>query len=331
MLSMEPGQAPRQSADIQGPVRILISSCLLGEKVRYDGGHKRDPLLVETLGRFFEYVPVCPELECGLPVPREPMRLSGTPDAPSLLGAASKTDFTEFMLAWRRKKLRNIDQLDLSGYICRKESPSCGMDRVKVYCGSDASERVGAGFFTKAFTERFPLIPVEEDGRLQDPSVREMFIGRVFTLRRFRNSLRQGKSRRALANFHADHKLLILSHGRTHYKDIGSLVARAKTIPLDELYDQYQQLLLDALAQRTTPAKCADVMTHLLGHLRIHITHEDKTELVELIDRYRNRILPMVVPLTMLRHYVRKCKVGHLERQVFLNPHPAELMLRNHV
>jgi uncharacterized protein YbgA (DUF1722 family)/uncharacterized protein YbbK (DUF523 family) len=314
-----------------GPVRILISSCLLGEKVRYDGGHKRDPFLVETLGRFVEYIPVCPEVECGFPVPREAMHLLGNPDAPRLVSAVSGTDYTELMDAWCRKKLRNIEQLDLSGYICKKDSPSSGMERVKVYGKNGIPSKVGSGVFTKAFMEHFPLVPVEEEGRLQDPVLREMFIERVFTLRRFRDSFRQGKSRGALVRFHTDHKLLILSHGRTRYTEMGNVVAQAKDLPLEEAYDRYQRLLMEALAQRTTPAKCADVLTHMLGHLRLFLTDEEKQELLELIDRYRNRIIPMVVPATLFRHYIRKYGIAYLERQVFLNPHPAELLLRNHV
>jgi uncharacterized protein YbgA (DUF1722 family) len=259
------------------------------------------------------------------------MRLVGNPDSPRLAGAVSGTDFTDLMEAWIRKKLRYVDQLDLSGYICKKDPPSSGMERVKVYGKNGVPVKAGAGLFTKAFMEQFPLIPVEEEGRLHDPVIRETFIERVFTLRRFRDSFRQGKSRGALVRFHTDHKLLILSHGRTRYTEMGNLVAQAKELPLDEVYGQYQRLLMEALAQRTTPAKCADVMTHMLGHLRIYLTREEKEELIELIDRYRNRIIPMVVPLTLFRHYIRKYAIAYLERQVFLHPHPPELMLRNHV
>ena len=172
------------------------------------------------------------------------------------------------MQGWCRKKLRNLEQLDLSGYICKKDSPSSGMERVKVYGKNGIPAKVGAGVFTKAFMDHFPLIPVEEEGRLQDPVLREMFIERVFTLRRFRDSFRQGKSRGGLVRFHTDHKLLILSHGRTRYTEMGNLVAQAKDLPLEEAYERYQRLLMDALAQRTTSAKCADVLTHMLGHLR---------------------------------------------------------------
>ncbi|MCL1925945.1 MAG: DUF523 and DUF1722 domain-containing protein [Syntrophorhabdaceae bacterium] len=329
---MEPELEQRQNTPVQGPIRLLVSSCLLGEKVRYDGGHKRDPFLSETLGRFVEFIPVCPEVECGFPTPREPMRLWGTPDTPQIIGAVSGTNFTELIHAWCRKKVHNLKQFDPNGFICRKESPSCGMDRIKMYGIYDTPARVGMGIFTKMFMEHFPLVPVEEDGRLQDPSLREMFLERVFTLRRFRESFRNGKSNSALLKFHTNHRLLILSHGRAQSKEMGNLISQAKNLSIDELYGRYQRLLLEALAQRATPAKCADVMTHTMGHLRMHLTQEEKQELAEMIDRYRNRILPMVVPATMFRHYIRKHDIAYLERQVFLNPpHPAELMLRNHV
>lgn len=328
--SMETEQIPRRDAP-GGPIRILVSSCLLGEKVRYDGGHKRDPFLTDTLGRFVEFVPVCPEVECGFPVPREAMRLRGNPDAPRLVGAGTGTDFTDLMLSYARKKLRNLEQSDLCGYICKKDSPTSGMERVKVYGADGIPAKVGAGVFTKAFMEHFPLVPVEEEGRLQDPVLREMFIERMFTLRRFRESLLRGKSRGNLAWFHTDHKLLILTHGRTRYSEMGILVARSKGLTLDELYDRYQRLLMDALAQRSTPAKCADVLVHMMGHLRLVLAHNEKMEMLEVIERYRNRMIPLVVPVTLINHLVRKYKVPYLERQVFLHPHPVELMLRNHV
>jgi uncharacterized protein YbgA (DUF1722 family)/uncharacterized protein YbbK (DUF523 family) len=314
-----------------GTIRILVSACLLGEKVRYDGGHKKDPFLVETLGRFVEYVPVCPEVECGLPTPREAMRLSGIPSDPRLVAPESGADHTERMKDWSRRKLSDLERLDLCGYICKKDSPSSGMERVKVYGDGGVPAKVGAGMFTKAFMGHFPLIPVEEEGRLQDPVLREMFVERVFTLRRFRDSMRRGRSRGNLVEFHTDHKLLILSHGRSRYTQMGNLVARAKGIPLEALYDRYMRLLMEALGQRPTPGRCADVLIHMLGHLRAFLTPDERRELLDVIERYRNRLIPLVVPVTLFRHYARKYDVAYLRRQVFLDPHPVELMLRNHV
>lgn len=314
-----------------GPIRVLVSSCLLGEKVRYDGGHKRDPFLVETLGRFVEVVPVCPEAECGLPTPREAMRLAGDPAEPRLVTVKTGVDHTGKMQGWIRKKLQDLEGLDLCGYICKKGSPSSGMERVKVYGRNGIPANVGAGMFTKAFMEHFPLIPVEEEGRLQDPALRETFVERMFTLRRLRDRVRQGKTRGNLVEFHADHKFLLLAHGRTRYAELGALVAHAKEFPLEELYGRYLRLLMEALRLRTTPAKCADVLMHMMGHFRPYLTTDEKRELLEAIGRHRNRLVPLIVPVTLIRHYVRKYDVPYLERQVFLHPHPVELMLRNPV
>jgi uncharacterized protein YbgA (DUF1722 family)/uncharacterized protein YbbK (DUF523 family) len=313
------------------PIRILVSSCLLGEKVRYDGGHKRDPFLANTLGRFVQYVPVCPEVECGLPTPREAMRLAGNPVDPRLVTSKTGVDLTGLMRDWIRRKLPELDGLDLCGYICKKDSPSSGMERVKVYGGTGIPSNVGVGIFTKAFMDHFPMIPVEEEGRLQDPVLREMFVERVFTLRRLRDRIRQGKTRGNLVEFHTDHKLLLLAHGRTRYTEMGTLVAHAKEHTLEELYRRYLHLLMDTLRLRTSPAKCTDVLVHMMGHIRHCLSSDEKQELLDVIGWYRNRLVPLVVPVTLIRHYARKYDVAYLKRQVFLHPHPVELMLRNHV
>jgi len=313
------------------PVRILVSACLLGEKVRYDGGHQRDPFLLETLGPFVEWVPVCPEVDCGMPVPREAMRLVGDPKRPRLMTIRTGIDRTETMERWAKTRLDELSRLDLCGYICKKDSPSSGMERVKVYGADGIPARTGAGVFTRRFMERFPLIPVEEEGRLTDPVLREMFIERVFCLRRFRDLLANPLTRGALVDFHTDHKLLLLSHDRGHYEEMGRLVARANRLPVETLYEKYQELFMAALAHKATQKKCADVLMHMMGHFRKMISSDEKQELFEVIDQYRRRLVPLVVPVTLVRHYVRKYEVAYLSRQVFLNPHPAELMLRNHV
>ena len=312
-------------------VKILVSACLLGEKVRYDGGHKRDLFLSETLGPFVEWVPVCPEVECGLPVPREAMRLVGDPGRPRLVANRTGTDHTERMERWAAGRLEEMSRLDLCGYICKKDSPSSGMERVKVYGAGGVPARTGAGVFTRIFMERFPRVPVEEEGRLADPVLREMFVERVFCLRRFRDLLDRPLSRGALVDFHTDHKLLLLSHDRGRYEEMGRLVAGAKTFPLGTLYAEYEEIFMAALARKATPKKCADVLSHMMGYFRKILTTAEKQELIEVIDQYRRRLVPLVVPVTLIRHYVRKYDVAYLARQVFLNPHPVELMLRNHV
>lgn len=312
------------------PIRILISSCLLGRNVRYDGGHKKDGFLVETLGPFVEWVPICPEVDYGLPTPREAMRLVGDPDAPRLVTSKSGDDHTDGMLRWARSRLRELEALDLCGYICKKDSPSSGMARIKVYGETGVPSRTGAGIFTKAFMDRLPLVPVEEEGRLHDPVLREMFVERVFTLRRFRDLLAHDRTRGGLLAFHTGHKLLLLSHGRRTYAQLGRLVARAKDVPSAELFDRYQRLLTEALSAKPTPKKCSDVLLHMMGHFRKMLTRDEKEELLEAVRRYRERRAPLIVPITLFRHYVRKYRVAYLARQAFLHPHPAELMLRNH-
>lgn len=326
--AIQPDSAPGGTA---GTIRLLVSACLLGEKVRYDGGHKRDPFLLETLSAFVAWVPVCPEVDCGLPVPREAMRLVGDPKNPRLVTGRTGEDHTERMVRWANARLDELSRLDLCGYVCKKDSPSSGMERVKVYAGEGPPARTGAGIFTRMFMERFPLVPVEEEGRLTDPVLREMFIERVFSLRRYRDLLGRPLSRGALVDFHTDHKMLLLSHDRGHYEEMGRLVARAKEVPVGTLYERYQALFMAALAHKATPKKCADVLTHMMGHLKNVLTSDEKQELLGLIGEYRRRLVPLVVPVTLIRHYVRKYGVPYLARQLFLNPHPAELMLRNHV
>jgi len=314
------------------PVRILVSACLLGEKVRYDGGHKRDLFLNETLSPFVEWVRVCPEVDCGLPVPREAMRLVGDPKRPRLVTARTGIDHTERMERWAKARLEELSGLDLCGYICKKDSPSSGMERVKVYAPDGGiPARTGAGVFTRMFMERFPRIPVEEEGRLTDPVLREMFVERVFCLRRFRDLLARPSSRGALVDFHTDHKLLLLSHDRGHYEEMGRLVAGAKTVPIESLYRKYEEIFMAALAHKATTKKCADVLSHMMGYFKNDLSSIEKHEMIEVIDQYRLRLLPLVVPVTLIRHYVRKYDVAYLARQVFLHPHPMELMLRNHV
>jgi uncharacterized protein YbgA (DUF1722 family)/uncharacterized protein YbbK (DUF523 family) len=313
-------------------IKILVSACLLGEKVRYDGGHKRDIFLNETLGPFVEWVRVCPEVDCGLPVPREAMRLVGDAKRPRLVTNRTGIDHTERMECWAKARLEELSGLDLCGYICKKDSPSSGMERVKVYdAAGGAPARTGAGVFTRMFMERFPRVPVEEEGRLTDPVLREMFVERVFCLRRFRDLLARPLSRGALVDFHTDHKMLLLSHDRGHYEEMGRLVAGGKALPIGTLFRRYEEIFMAGLAHKATPKKCADVLSHMMGHFRKMLSAAEKREMVEVIDQYRRGLVPLVVPVTLTRHYVRKYDVAYLARQVFLHPHPVELMLRNHV
>lgn len=312
-------------------IRLGISSCLLGETVRYDGGHKLDRFLTETLGQYVEYVPVCPEVECGMPVPREALHLEGNPDSPRLITVKTGIDKTRQMTSWAMKRVVELENENLMGFIFKSNSPSSGMERVKVYNENKMAVRKGVGMFARIFMQHFPLLPVEEEGRLHDPALRENFIERIFALARWRDSLTENRSLRGLVAFHTKHKLLILSHSAKHYREMGRLVANAKTVPLRKLFEDYQRELMEALKLKATQKKNANVLMHMAGYFKNQLSPSEKAELLEIIERYRNRLVPLIVPMTLIHHYVRKYNQPYLKLQYYLNPHPIELQLRNHV
>ena len=313
-------------------LKIGISACLLGQPVRYDGGHKLDQFLVETLGRFVSFVPVCPETECGLGVPREAMRLTGDPASPRLMTIRTGQDLTARMEAWASRRVRELAGEDLCGFIFKSRSPSSGMERVKVYADTGGEPvKTGVGLFAKAFMARFPLLPVEDEGRLHDPVLRENFITRIFVLKRWRDLLAGKRSRGGLVAFHTAHKLLLLSHSEKHYRAMGKLVAEAKTMPLDGLFSAYEAMLMETLRLKSSLAKNSNVLLHILGYFRNNLSADERQEMVEIIDRYRGGLVPLIVPVTLVNHYVRKYKESYLAGQIYLNPHPLELKLRNHV
>ena len=315
---------------MQNRICIGLSTCLLGENVRFDGGHKRDRFVTDTLGQFLEFVPVCPEMECGLGVPRESMRLVGKPESPRLVTNRTKIDHTERMITWARKRVQELEKKDLCGFIFKSRSPSSGMERVRVYNEKGIPEKKGVGMFARIFMEHFPLVPVEEDGRLDDIRLRENFIERIFALKRWRDLLDEKRSRGRLVAFHTQHKLLILSHSQKHSRILGKLVAAAKSISPKQLYPQYQALFMEALKLKTTVKKNINVLQHMMGYFKKQLSADEKHELLETFDQYREGYIPLIVPLTLIKHYVRKYDQPYLKQQVYLNPHPIELKLRNH-
>ncbi|MDO3377340.1 YbgA family protein [Geoalkalibacter halelectricus] len=312
-------------------IRIGISSCLLGENVRYDGGHQLDRLIRDVLGRFLEFVPVCPEVEVGLPIPRETLRLVGDPQHPRLVFSKSGEDITERMEAWARQRCDALEKDNLCGFIFKSRSPSSGMERVKLYDKNGVPAKQGVGVFARIFMERFPLVPVEEDGRLHDDRLRENFIECIFTFKRWRELEAQGRSRGRLVEFHTRHKLLLLAHSPEIYREMGKLVADAKSLAMDELHDCYLGLLMKAMRLRATVRKNINVMQHLLGYFKRDLSTDEKQEMLESFDHYRAGHVPLIVPLTLINHYVRKYDQPYLKTQYYLNPHPLELQLRNHV
>jgi uncharacterized protein YbgA (DUF1722 family)/uncharacterized protein YbbK (DUF523 family) len=312
-------------------VRIGISTCLLGEAVRYDGGHKLDRFVRDTLGQYVDYVPVCPEVECGFGIPRESMHLEGDPQAPRLVTTRTKRDVTDQMLDWAHRRVAELEREDLCGFIFKSNSPSSGMERVKILDRNGMPRKIGVGVFAGIFMSHFPLTPVEEEGRLHDPALRESFIERIFVFKRWREMIAQGAKIGSLVDFHTHHKLLIMAHSPKHYSSLGKLVAGAKAVPEKELYRQYQSLLMEALKLRATVKKNTNVLQHLMGYFKKQLSVDEKRELLEVIDHYHQGHFPLIVPMTLTNHYVRKYEQPYLKTQYYLNPHPLELQLRNHV
>jgi len=334
-----------------------ISSCLLGNNVRYDGGHKYDAWLVETLGPWVQWVPVCPEVECGLPVPREALRLVGDPEKPQLVHVKSGVDQTQRMLDWSTPRIEALRGKRLCGYVFKSKSPSSGMERVKVYPPQGGPARkIGVGIFAREFMKAFPLLPVEEEGRLHDPVLRENFIERIFIMKRWNDLLSGGSvseptnhsatakdapsdSQLArlsypkpgeLVDFHTRHKLLIMAHSVSHYRSMGKLVADIKSYQADEFARLYLEQLSEAVRKPATLARHLNVLQHIMGYFKTDLSATEKAELLDIFAKYRARHYPLIVPVTLLNHYVNKYDKAYLKSQYYLNPHPVELNLRNH-
>jgi uncharacterized protein YbgA (DUF1722 family)/uncharacterized protein YbbK (DUF523 family) len=312
------------------PIRIGVSSCLLGMKVRYDGGHKDDVFVHQTLSQYAEFIPVCPEVEIGLGTPRETIRLEGDPSDPRLIAPKSRRDLTETMKTYASLRVEELAAIGLHGYILKKDSPSCGMERVRVHQGTGSPARVGTGLFAAALMARFPALPVEEEGRLNDPLLRENFIERVFAYYRLQQFLDSNPRPRDLVDFHSRTKMTLLAHSAKYYKQLGQLVGSAgKASPAT--LAAYGWLFMEGLRVRATRRKHANVLQHLAGYLKKVLDSEDRAEIASTIDDYRHGLVPLVVPLTLLKHHFRRHPVGWVLGQTYLNPYPAELMLRNHV
>ena len=320
-----PKQTPKEE------VRVGISSCLLGHNVRYDGGHKRDSLVTGALAEFATFVPVCPEVEVGMPVPRPAVRLVRRGGEIRLIEPRHGIDHTEAMRRFSEERVRALARLDLPGYILKKDSPSCGVERVKVYAGDGPGVRTGTGLFARELLRGMPFLPVEEEGRLADPRLRESFVERIFAYRRLRALFRRRWTVGDLIRFHASEKLLLLAHDPASHRSLGRLVASARRVARTEVEARYVGTFLHALRFAATKGKNANALSHMAGYLRKVLAADEKAELRDAIADYRRGLVPLVVPMTLLRHLLRKHGCDYLEAQSFLEPHPEELMLRNHV
>lgn len=306
---------------------IGISSCLLGENVRYDGGHKRDAFITEVLAEHFEFRPVCPEVGIGLGVPRPAIHLRQGEDRVRLIGVDEpERDYTEAMTRYARD--RALDLGDISGYIFKADSPSCGVWGVPVQGDEGGAGREGRGIYADAFMRARPLLPVEEEGRLHDPISRDHFIERVFAYRRWQDLERRGMTADALGRFHAAHKLLLMSRDERAMRELGRMVSKAGSEPLDDLASRYIERFMAAMEKRATRSRHADVLMHVMGFLKSHLEPDDKRELLDAIHAYRRGEVPRTVPMSLTRHYLRRHPHPYAAEQVYLNPHPIELERR---
>ena len=360
-----------------GAIRIGVSSCLLGAEVRFDGQHKRNDFLVDELGPLVEWVPVCPEVEVGMGIPRESVRLvrgpagrslmlghenkllrnpktgskppsttprgqtrAGAPAMGSLEQSSSSPDayedWTDRMEAYAARRVARLATLNLRGYVLKSRSPSCGMERVNLYANADPKSRTqptktGVGLFAAELLRALPDLPVEEEGRLSDARLRENFIERVFAYHRLLQLWETRWTIRDLITFHTAQKMALLAHSTDGYRALGRLVAEGKKLPRGELRTRYQTGFMATLRKLATPGRQANVLMHMMGHLRDGLDDGDRGELLATIDDHRRGLVPLVVPVVLIRHHARRLAVSYLLGQTYLEPHPKELMLRNRV
>jgi len=312
----------------QQQIKIGISSCVLGERVRFDSGHKISKFVTKELSPYFEFVPVCPEVGSGMPVPRPTIRLMSNEDRIALVETKDPTkEHTQAVVDYSKNKVVELEREELCGYIVCAKSPTCGMERVKVY-KKNSAENVGVGLYTNELMKAMPWLPVEEDGRLNDPVLKENFITRIYTLRDFYDSVGDEPTRGKIVAFHSRYKLTLMAHHPASYKELGKLVANVKDYDIEEFYKLYRVALMAAVSHRASRKNNTNVLMHLQGYFKRELSKSQKKELRQVIEDYRVGLLPLLAPLTLIKHYLADHPDAYLEDQAFLQPHPQELRLR---
>ncbi|MDA9908925.1 DUF523 and DUF1722 domain-containing protein [Gammaproteobacteria bacterium] len=316
-------------SNTQHKIQVGISSCLLGDEVRYNGGHKHSALCTRDLSEYFDFVSVCPEVSIGLGVPRKPIRLVGDPSDPDIVGVANpEHNVTQPMKEFAREKVKELD--DLSGYIFIKGSPSCGLFRVKVYNESGfPQQEMGRGVYARVVTDTYPLLPVEEAGRLMDPVLRENFITRVFAYQTFISLKKAGLTAKKLIDFHASYKYTLMAHDPQSHASLGRMLADLGNQDLAELGDRYFQALMESLTKKASRKSNTNVLSHIQGYLKNHLSSKEKEKLVEAIEQYRNGIIPLIVPIILLKNHFHTYPNEYIAKQSYLQPYPDNLSLRN--
>ncbi|MGU3522002.1 YbgA family protein [Enterobacteriaceae bacterium C23F] len=311
-------------------IPVGISACLLGEKVRFDGGHKRLNFAVDELSPWVTFEPVCPEMAIGLPVPRPALRMVKDEQGELHLRFSDgrEGDLTEAMSDFTHKRIARFE--NLCGYIVCKNSPSCGMERVRIYDVDGKNNRkAGRGIYTQLLMQTFPWLPVEEDGRLQDPVLRENFVERIYALHEL-NALRErGLTRGELMAFHSRYKLLLLAHSQPLYRELGRFVAAMAEWPsLEAYFVEYRLRLMTLMAHPATRRNHTNVLMHVQGYFRNQLNSRQRQELANLIDKYRQGTQPLLAPVTLLKHYMAEFPDAYLAGQRYFDPWPEALRLR---
>lgn len=330
-ISASIGSIPIEN-EVTPPIKVGISSCLMGDEVRFNGGHKRSRFCTDVLSQYFSFVPICPEVAIGMGIPRPAIRLvsdSSHEDSPVYARGVDdpSLDVTNDLRTYGEQQAELHS--DLCGYVFMQKSPSCGLFDVKRYLANGHPEGTRRGIYAEAFCNAHPLLPIEEAGRLNDDGLCENFLVRVYTYHDWQAFSRQHYSAKDLLSFHARYKYLVMAHSIQHYKAIGKLLSDLKSTDLTSIGQTYFELLMTALAKPATRKMHTNTLMHLQGHLKRHVSSQDKSELTDIIDQYRRGIIPLVVPLTLLKHHLNHVEDDYAHQQVYLNPHPYELGLRN--
>ena len=316
------------SKSLPGKITIGVSACLLGREVRFDGGHKRSRFITDTLAEYLGFVAFCPEVAIGMGTPRQPIRLTGDASNPVAVGVKTpELDVTQPLRTYGKKVAGDIH--DLCGFIFKKDSPSCGMQRVKVYNDKGMSEHSGAGLFAREIMNAHPLLPVEEEGRLNDADLRDNFITRVYVYARWKTLINNGLSKSGLIKFHAAHKYLVMSHNTVMYRQLGQMLSDLTRASLADIADRYFAGLMQALSVPATRKRHANVLQHLLGYLKNNLDSACRADIDKTIDAYRRGEFPLVVPVRLLQHHFSIHAHPYIKKQVYLNPHPQALLIRN--
>jgi uncharacterized protein YbgA (DUF1722 family)/uncharacterized protein YbbK (DUF523 family) len=316
---------------IDAKIKIGISSCLIGKNVRFDGGSLKPELINKVFPKYFNYTSFCPEVEIGMSIPRETIRLQKENDRIHLVAPKSGNDYTDEMTSYSKNKVQSLSQSNICGFILKKDSPSCGMERVKIYDPNKVPTKTGVGIFAQELKACFPLLPIEEEGRLNDIRLQEHFVERVFTLDRLKKFLITLPGPGKLMSFHANHKMQLMVHHPEKYRQLGSKVAGVRKEDMENFLKEYQQKFLEIMQKKPTIKQHIDVLYHLLGFFKTHISAEEKKEFIDLVEQYRNGQIPIIVPLTMIKHYLKKYPIDWLGSQTYLDPYPPELKLRSYL